>query len=104
MPAAAGPRRTEAEEDEGALQNRTAAQRKRWRLIFTTGRDGCSFTRFVALTAKRAPCLVVVRDAGGASFGGFAAAPLNVSSHFGGDYASFLFSQCFRTPPSLTAT
>jgi hypothetical protein len=69
-----------------------AEQRRRWRLLFTTSRDGCSFTRFIALTSKRAPCFLIVRDTGGHCFGGFAAAPLTVHSHFGGDYASFLFS------------
>lgn len=67
-------------------------QRRTWRLLFTTARDGCSFTRFVALTANRAPCLVVIRDRRGALFGGFAAAPLSVSPKFGGSYSSFLFA------------
>ena len=70
----------------------TSEQRRRWRLLFTSSRDGSSFTRFAALAADRAPCLVVIRDTGGATFGGYAAAPLSASSQFGGSYGSFLFS------------
>lgn len=68
-------------------------QRRRWRLLFSSSRDGTSFTRFAALGAQRAPCLVVVREAGGASaiFGGFSSVPLRVSPQFGGGYGSFVF-------------
>ena len=66
-------------------------QRRRWRLLYTTCRDGCSFTRFIALGAQRTPCLVVVKDVGGALFGGFASEPLRIGPHFGGGYGSFLF-------------
>ncbi len=67
-------------------------ERRRWRLLFSTSRDGCSFTRFVGLGANRAPCLVVIRDTAGALFGGYSASPLTVSSQFSGSYGSFLFS------------
>lgn len=66
--------------------------RRKWRLLFTMARDGSSFTRFVKLTANRAPCLLVIRDSSGALFGGFAASPLSVAPHFGGSYGSFLFT------------
>lgn len=66
--------------------------RRKWRLLFTTARDGCSFTRFVGLTTHRAPCLLVIRDSTGAIFGGFAASPLAVAPQFAGSYGSFLFS------------
>ena len=69
-------------------------QRRRWRLLFSSSRDGTSFTRFVALSARRAPCLVVLKEQGaaGAVFGGFASVPLQPSPQFGGGYASFLFA------------
>lgn len=69
-----------------------AEQRREWRLLYTTGRDGTSFTRLVGLTAQRTPVLVVVRDKAGAVFGGFASEPLEVSPQFGGGYGSFLFA------------
>ena len=67
-------------------------QKRKWRLLFTTARDGVSFTRFLGLTTKRAPCLLVIRDKAGATFGGFASEPLVVSPQFGGGYGSFLFT------------
>ena len=67
-------------------------QRRRWRLLFTTCRDGCSFTRLVGHVAERTPCLLVVRDRAGATFGAFAAAPLRKGPAFGGAYGSFLFT------------
>ena len=85
----------------------TLEQRRRWRLLFSSARDGTSFTRFIALGARRAPCLVVVREealppsvvpgmppcpnAACSIFGGFSSKPLQPSPQFGGDYGSFLF-------------
>lgn len=69
-----------------------AAQRREWRLLFTTARDGVSFSRFVAACTKRAPCLIVIRDQKGATFGAFAAESLSVGPKFGGGYGSFLFT------------
>lgn len=82
-------------------------QRRRWRLLFSSARDGTSFTRFIALGARRAPCLIVVREGAVPTsvapgmpppqnavcsiFGGFSSKPLQPSPQFGGDYGSFLF-------------
>ena len=69
--------------------------RKAWRLVFSTNRDGQSFSRFVSLgsaPAVRAASLLVVRDAGGATFGGFASEPLKVGSAFFGDNQSFVYT------------
>ena len=75
--------------------------RRRWRLLFTMARDGSSFTRFVKLSADRAPCLVVVRDSTGSLFGAFSATPLSVSSQFHGSYSSFLFTLGANGAPSV---
>ena len=69
-----------------------AGQRREWRLLFTTQRDGTSFTRLVALCANRTPVLIVVRSKSGDIFGAYASQPLVVSSQFGGGYGSFVFS------------
>jgi hypothetical protein len=69
-----------------------AEQRRAWRLLFTTARDGVSFARFIALGTKRAPCVLVVRDRAGGLFGGYSSEPLSVSSQFGGG--------CTCTPPN----
>ena len=85
-------------------------QRRRWRLLFSSARDGTSFTRFIALGARRAPCLVLIREqsASGSVFGGFASEPLQPSPQFGGGYGSFLFrlssSSQRRTRYALTGS
>ena len=79
-----------------------AEQRRKWRLLFTTARDGVSFSRFVSMTTHRAPCLVVLRDKQGAVFGGFASEPLTVSPKFGNGYGSFLFT--LDAPPRFPRT
>ena len=75
-------------------------QRREWRLLFATFRDGTSFSRFVSLGMGRTPCLVVIRDRGGAIFGGFAAEPPRPSPQFGGGYGSFLF-RVAPGPPAI---
>ena len=80
-----------------------AEQRREWRLLFTTARDGVSFTRFVALGSKRAPCILILRDSNGAIFGGYAAEPLAVAPRFGGGYGSFVFSLATPAYPAPSA-
>ena len=59
--------------------------RHRWRLLFSSARDGASFSRLCALTVGRAPVLLVVRDTGGAVFGGVCTQPLQKSPRFFGE-------------------
>ena len=59
--------------------------RHRWRLLFSSARDGASFSRLCALTVDRAPVLLVVRDTGGAVFGGVCTQPLQKSPRFFGE-------------------
>ena len=63
-----------------------------WRLVFSSARDGTSFSRLCALGARASATVLVVRDAGGAVFGGFCAAPLAKSPRWFGDYACFVYS------------
>jgi hypothetical protein len=65
---------------------------KQWRLLFSTSRDGASFTRLCALAFTRAPCLLVIRDRNCAVFGGYSPEPLHISPKFYGNFSSFLFS------------
>jgi hypothetical protein len=60
--------------------------RHRWRLLFSAARDGASFSRLCALTVGRAPVLLVVRDTGGAVFGGACTQPLQKAPRFFGQY------------------
>ena len=61
--------------------------RHRWRLLFSSARDGASFSRLCAMTVGRAPVLLVVRDTGGAVFGGVCTQPLQKAPHFYGAHA-----------------
>lgn len=63
-----------------------------WRLLFSSSRDGASFTRLCALAFGRAPCLLVIRDRDGAVFGGYSPEPFHTSPKFFGDFSSFLFT------------
>jgi len=67
------------------------AHRKGWRLVFSTARDGVSYTRLIELTIARAPCLLVIRDQKGNTFGGYSPEPLRLSPKFYGSFSSFLF-------------
>ena len=65
--------------------------RRRWRLLFSFGRDGVSFTRLVGCISNRSPCLLVIRDESGAVFGGFASEPMHPSPKFQGSSGSMVF-------------
>eukprot|EP01006_Ploeotia_vitrea_P008214 TRINITY_DN19367_c0_g1_i1.p1 TRINITY_DN19367_c0_g1~~TRINITY_DN19367_c0_g1_i1.p1 ORF type:complete len:286 (-),score=56.17 TRINITY_DN19367_c0_g1_i1:647-1504(-) len=43
-----------------------------WKLLFDSGKDGKSFTRFGDKSCMRGPTIVVIKDADGHIFGGFA--------------------------------
>eukprot|EP00899_Mesostigma_viride_P022173 jgi/Mesvir1/313/Mv22725-RA.2 len=70
------------------------AQRHAWRLLYSSTLHGQSFSSLHArLTMAGMPTLVVVRDTGGAIFGGYASQPwLPRSSTFYGDSHSFVFT------------
>ncbi|KAG2501261.1 hypothetical protein HYH03_001068 [Edaphochlamys debaryana] len=68
-------------------------QRKEWRLLFSSQRDGKSFNTFFGrVSATPGPTLTLVRDKGGALFGGYASCPWVKSGNFFGDVSSFLFT------------
>lgn len=54
----------------------TLTQRRQWRLLYSSARDGRSWSRLAGLVFARAPCLIAMRDCGGATFGAFAPEPL----------------------------
>jgi hypothetical protein len=60
------------------------ALRQEWRLLFSSDRHGASFNTFLARLGEAAPTLVLVRDHGGALFGGVAHAPWRRSGTFFG--------------------
>ncbi|GFR42539.1 hypothetical protein Agub_g3446, partial [Astrephomene gubernaculifera] len=69
------------------------AQRREWRLLFSSQRDGKSFsTLFGRLSACPGPTLLLLRDGAGGSCGGFAPLPWVRSGSFYGDVSSFIFS------------
>lgn len=68
--------------------------RHRWRLLFSSARDGASFSRLCAMTVGRAPVLLVVRDTGGAVFGGVCTQPLQKAPHFYGAHAMRAPASC----------
>ncbi|XP_070763196.1 MTOR-associated protein MEAK7 [Enoplosus armatus] len=63
-----------------------------WRLVFSTRLHGESFTRMVAGLAKRGPTLLLIKDAKGHVFGGFASHAWEVKPQFQGDSRCFLFT------------
>ncbi|EFJ52534.1 hypothetical protein VOLCADRAFT_116007 [Volvox carteri f. nagariensis] len=69
------------------------AQRVEWRLLFTSQRDGKSFSTFFGrLSAAPGPTLLLLRDAEGALLGGYASQPWAKSGIYYGDVSSFIFS------------
>lgn len=70
-----------------------AACRREWSLLFNSDKDGRSFNTFTArLAAAPGPTLLLVRDKGGAVFGGFASQAWRRCGTFYGDDACFLFT------------
>ncbi len=68
--------------------------RQRWRLLFSSKRDGGAYSTFCNLTLGRAPTLIVLEAGdGGGVVGGYSSQPLQCSPHFYGDHSCFIFSQ-----------
>ena len=64
-----------------------ASQQHRWRLLFSTQIHGESFSAFIHQITNQGPVVIVVRDASGHVFGGFASMSWSIKSQFVGAYA-----------------
>ncbi|KAG9474795.1 hypothetical protein GDO78_003319, partial [Eleutherodactylus coqui] len=64
----------------------------KWRLLFSTRLHGESFSQLCGHLVDQGPSLLVVRDAGGFIFGGFASHNWEVKPRFQGDSTCFLFT------------
>ncbi|XP_076470954.1 MTOR-associated protein MEAK7-like [Babylonia areolata] len=62
-----------------------------WRLLFSNGLHGDSFTQLVKILEGKGPTLLVLQDRQGHVFGGFASQPWNVNAKFYGDGQCYLF-------------
>ncbi|WIA18905.1 hypothetical protein OEZ85_003577 [Tetradesmus obliquus] len=65
--------------------------RQDWRLLFNSARHGMSYSTFLGRLGQASPTLLLLRDKGGAAFGGIAHAPWQKTGTFYGDYASSIF-------------
>ncbi|KAJ8416316.1 hypothetical protein AAFF_G00383380 [Aldrovandia affinis] len=63
-----------------------------WRLLFSSRLHGESFSRLVSSCTRCGPTLLLLRDADGHRFGGFASLSWDVKPQFQGDSRCFLFS------------
>ncbi|KAJ8252198.1 hypothetical protein COCON_G00215100 [Conger conger] len=63
-----------------------------WRPLFSTRLHGESFSRLVSCCVRRGPTLLLLRDADGHRFGGFASHSWDTKPQFQGDSRCFLFS------------
>ncbi|TWW76298.1 MTOR-associated protein MEAK7 [Takifugu flavidus] len=63
-----------------------------WRLLFSTGLHGESFTRMMAGLLNHGPTLLLIKDTKGHVFGGFASHGWEIKPQFQGDSRCFLFS------------
>lgn len=61
------------------------ALRQDWRLLFNSGKHGMSFSTFMGRLGEASPTLLLVRDKGGAVFGGIAHEPWKKTGTFYGE-------------------
>ena len=67
--------------------------RREWACVFSSARHGKSFAACLSrVTGAEAPTLLLIRDDGGAVFGGFAPQPWAKRGAFYGDGGAFVFS------------
>uniref|UniRef100_A0A803TL61 MTOR-associated protein MEAK7 n=1 Tax=Anolis carolinensis TaxID=28377 RepID=A0A803TL61_ANOCA len=66
--------------------------RREWRLLFSSQLHGESFSQLCGHIVHKGPCLLVLRDAHGYVFGGFASCSWEVKPQFQGNNECFLFS------------
>jgi TLD len=58
---------------------------ERWELVFSSGANGQSFNTLMGRVSGLGPFLLLLRDAGGAVFGGFSSQPLSRNGNFYGE-------------------
>jgi hypothetical protein len=63
--------------------------RQDWRLLFNSTKNGMSYSTFLGRLGEASPTLLLVRDKGGAVFGGIAHAPWQKTGTF--------YGECTRT-------
>eukprot|EP00300_Choanocystis_sp_HF-7_P040388 c6872_g1_i1.p1 GENE.c6872_g1_i1~~c6872_g1_i1.p1 ORF type:complete len:467 (+),score=99.05 c6872_g1_i1:32-1432(+) len=68
------------------------SMRGEWVQLFHSHKDGLSFVRLEERITDRGPTLVLIRDTGGAVFGGFAKTPWRRATDFFGEAGAFVFS------------
>jgi hypothetical protein len=66
--------------------------RLEWRLLYNSQKHGISFSTFMGRLGEATPTLLLIRDKGGALFGGIAHSPWKKTGNFYGDHASCVFS------------
>jgi hypothetical protein len=59
--------------------------RQDWRLLFNSTKHGMSYSTFLGRLGEASPTLLLVRDKGGAVFGGIAHAPWQKTGTFYGE-------------------
>jgi hypothetical protein len=59
--------------------------RQDWRLLFNSAKHGMSYSTFLGRLGDASPTLLLVRDKGGAVFGGIAHAPWQKTGTFYGE-------------------
>jgi len=74
---------------------------RQWRLLYGSARDGWSIHTLFRKVARQGPSVLVLRDAAGGIFGGFASKSWQVQEHYFGDGDSFLFT--FVAGPGMAA-
>eukprot|EP01125_Pyxidicula_operculata_P011424 TRINITY_DN3744_c0_g2_i1.p1 TRINITY_DN3744_c0_g2~~TRINITY_DN3744_c0_g2_i1.p1 ORF type:complete len:445 (+),score=105.16 TRINITY_DN3744_c0_g2_i1:489-1823(+) len=63
-----------------------------WECLFSTSKDGISFTTFFSQLEDKSPTVIVIEDTDGYIFGGFATEPWEVKEGFYGTGESFVFT------------
>lgn len=66
--------------------NLPSALRNEWTLLFSTVKDGESFSSFVQRILQEGPTLLLVRDKAGYTFGGFASDSWELNASFTGNW------------------
>lgn len=68
--------------------------RQDWRLLFNSARHGMSYSTFLGRLGQASPTLLLLRDKGGAVFGGIAHAPWQKTGTFYGESGRGLLDLC----------
>lgn len=65
---------------------------REWRFLFSSEIHGESFATLIGRIANQGPCVIVIEDSSGYTFGGFAPSNWELGPNFFGDDSCFLFS------------